>query len=330
VTFGIIFTVELSLKLAAVGLKAFKEVWTWLDCAIIGFWLVEQASQGLLPVDPKIIRVARLARLLRFLKVVKTIQAFDSLYLMVQAIKSSFSALFWSSIVLLLTEMMLALVLNLLLESAWTSETVDDDTRLLIYQYFGTFTKAFQTMIEMLLGNWYSITRLLTENVSEYYLIFGICHQLILGFAVIEVITGVFLHQTFTVASMDDSIMMNEMKRVEKEQTKKINRFFEAADEDGSGTMDEQEFLELIDKQSTRDWLSAMGLPVHTFPNAFSMFDGPNGDGEITADKMAQAASRMKGQATAFELAIVRNMVEDIARAMKQPSSPQPSPRRGA
>jgi Ca2+-binding EF-hand superfamily protein len=293
----------------------------------VGFWLVEQAANNLLPVDPKIVRVARLARLLRFLRIVKTIQAFDSLYLMVASIKSSFSALFWSSVVLLLGEMTFALVLNLLLESFWLDASEDEERRLLIYQYFGTFTRSLQTMIEMLLGNWYTITRVLTENVSEWYMIFGITHQLVLGFAVIEVITGVFLHQTFTVANMDDSIMMNEMKHAMKEQTKKITRFFEAADTDGSGSLDEEEFNEVIAKDSVKDWLNAMGLPVHTFPNAFAMFD-PHGDGEITAEKMCAGASRMKGQATAFEVAIIRATVEDILRHLEKLNSGGLSPRR--
>jgi Ca2+-binding EF-hand superfamily protein len=291
-----------------------------LDGAIIGFWLIEQAAKNILPADPKIMRVARLARLLRFLRVVKSIQAFDSLYLMIQAIRSSMAALFWSCVLLLLTEMMLALILNFLLEGFWSDEQIEEERRMLVYTYFGTFTRALQTMTEMLLGNWYSITRLLTENVSEWYMLFGLSHQLVIGFAVIEVITGVFLHQTFTVASMDDSIMMNEMKLAMQEQTKKINRFFEAADEDGSGTLDEGEFNEVIAKESVKDWLNAMGLPVHTFPNAFAMFD-PYGTGEIDAEKMAAGASRMKGQATAFELAIVRNLVEDISRALKRDAS---------
>jgi hypothetical protein len=317
VLFGVVFTVELVLKLAALRAKAFAELWTWLDSAIVGFWLLEQAANNVLPVDPKVIRAARLVRLLRFLRVVKTIQAFDSLYLMVSAIRSSFSALFWSSAVLLLTEMMLALILNLLLEGYWSDAGIEEEKRVLIYQYFGTFTRALQTMTEMLLGNWYGVTRLLTENVSEWYMIFGIAHQLVLGFAVIEVITGVFLHQTFTVANMDDSIMMNEMKHAMKEQARKIDRFFSAADTDGSGSLDKEEFEEVIAKDNVRDWLSAMGLPVHTWPNAFAMFD-TNGSGEITAEKMCQGASRMKGQATAFELAIVRTTVEDILRQLRE------------
>jgi hypothetical protein len=313
--FGMIFTAELTLKLVAMKCRAFKETWTWIDGVIVGFWIIERLASAFLPMDPKVIRVARLARLLRFLRVVKAIQGFDSLYLMMASIKSSFSALFWSSAVLLLTEMMFALVLNVLLESFWTDESISLESRSLIYRYFGTFTRALQTMIEMLLGNWYHITRLLTEHVSEWYLIFGLLHQLCLGFAVIEVITGVFLHQTFTVANLDDGIMMNELKRSQTEQARKITRFFEAADADGNGGLDRDEFSEVLAKDSVQRWLAANGLPVHTFNNAFNLFD-VKGRGEISAEDMAKGAARMKGQATALELAIVRSLVEDVKQCL--------------
>lgn len=41
--------------------------------------------------------------------------------------------------------------------------------------------------------------------MSEWYTIFTLAFQVVLGFAVIKVITGVFLTETMKVASMDDS-----------------------------------------------------------------------------------------------------------------------------
>merc|ERR1712203_97841 len=123
-------------------------------------------------------------------------------------------------------------MLNLLLQTYWEDQNNSFEDRQAIYSHFGTFTRALFSMFEVLYGNWYSITRMLADKVSETYILFGMLHQLVIGFAVINVITGVFLNETFKCASLDDSIMMNEMKRAAKAQTAKLSKFFEQADKD--------------------------------------------------------------------------------------------------
>jgi hypothetical protein len=314
--FGLLFTAELVLKLIGLGCEYFKDPWNALDFLIVAFWLVERGSQEILPMDPKLVRMARLARLLRFVRVVKSIQAFDSLYLIAKAVRSSLSALTWSSVVLLLLEMMMALFLNVMLEDFWTDESKPKEDRQLVFEYFGTFTRALQSMIEMLLGNWYSITRLLTANVSEWYVIFGVSHQLIVGFAVIEVITGVFLHQTFKVANLDDGILVNENKRETKSQTEKMVRFFQHADADGNGELSPSEFRDILGKDKVQEWLGAMGLDVTNVEKVFGLWD-MDGDGSLSPEELIAGALQLKGQAKAMDLALLRARVEEIFQMIK-------------
>jgi Ca2+-binding EF-hand superfamily protein len=321
--FGLLFTAELFFKLLGLGYNYFKDPWNGLDFLIVAFWVIERVFKEFLPMDPKLVRMARLARLLRFVRVVKSIQAFDSLYLIAKAVRSSLAALTWSSLVLLLLEMMMALFLNVMLEDFWSDTTKPMEDRQLIFDYFGTFTRALQSMIEMLLGNWYTITRLLTSNVSEWYVLFGVSHQLVIGFAVIEVITGVFLHQTFKVANLDDGILLNETKREAKSQTEKMIRFFENADKDGNGELSPDEFREILEKDKVREWLSAMGLDVVHVEKVFQLFD-INGDGNLTAEELIAGTLQLKGQAKAMELALLRARVEEI-HGMLKPQKPSMS-----
>lgn len=43
-------------------------------------WFVDTIAQGLLPLDPLLLRLLRLVKLFRMLRLVRTIQGFDSLY----------------------------------------------------------------------------------------------------------------------------------------------------------------------------------------------------------------------------------------------------------
>jgi len=308
--FGILFTVELAFKLAAVPKKTLRDSWSVIDVLVVAFFWVEALSSDL-PFPPTLIRLARMARLLRFLRVVKTIRGFASLYLMLQSIKGSVSALGWSSIVLLVMEMMFALALNLLLVDFWEDEDFNLEKRELLYEYFGTFSKSLLTMIEMLLGNWFAVTRILTD-FSEVFMIFGICHQLVFGFAVIEVISGVFLNETFKVAALDDSIMLNEVRRAAKAESAKLTEFFKKADKDGSGLVDQLELKKVLDNPHVEEWLGAMGLDLSDIDKAFRMLD-KNGDGYLSPEELVEGASKMKKPARAVDLALVQVMLEDLS-----------------
>merc|ERR1711953_434846 len=66
-----------------------------------------------------------------------------------------------------------------------------------MYEYFGSFTRCFLSMFELTLANWPPVTRLLTEKVSEPLMFFCLLHKLTIGFAVVGVINGVFMQETF-------------------------------------------------------------------------------------------------------------------------------------
>merc|ERR1719230_476067 len=102
----------------------------------------------------------------------KLVQAFDALYLILSAVRGSVSALGWSSFVLLFCEMVLALFFNMILEPYWVEPANGLEQRQKIYDHFGTFSKSLQTMMGMLLGHWYTVTRLLTTHVSEWFMLF--------------------------------------------------------------------------------------------------------------------------------------------------------------
>merc|ERR1719356_560904 len=114
--------------------------------------------------------------------------------------------------------------------------------RMEVFQFFGTFARTMLTMFELTLGNWMPPCRALVENVSEWYLLFNLAHKMVIGFSVVSVITGVFIQETFKVATTDDKIMLMQKERAQRTHTKKMMSLFEYADKDGSGSIDRDEF----------------------------------------------------------------------------------------
>ncbi|CAJ1401320.1 unnamed protein product [Effrenium voratum] len=308
--FGLAFTFELVLKLIGLRCSFFQDMWNYLDVLIVMFWILD-----VLPLDPMLLRVMRLAKLLRLIKLAKSIKSFDSLYLLTASIASSASALVWSGILICIVQLLVALVLSTFLLPYCVDESFPLDDRLEVYRYFGTFSKSMLSMFELTLGNWVPISRILSEKVSEWFTIFTLAFQIVLGFAVIKVITGVFLTETMKVASMDDSIMLKTKERAVRLHKDKMRRLFEHADLDASGSIDCVEFHQLLCDKEVRAWLASMELEIFSDNDGdalFSMID--DGDGVITLDELIKGVARLKGQARGVDLALVRACITELSQ----------------
>merc|ERR1712176_122753 len=200
------------------------------------------------------------------LRLVRKLQGFDSLFLMSTAISGSMSVFLWSLVLLSMVQMMLALFLSQYLhEYFFTGSIMMDPSaqQVAVFQYFGTFTRAFFTMFELTLGNWPPVCRLLAENVHESFFLFGMLHKLSIGFAVVGVINGVFMQETFKVAAMDDMLMVRQKERAVKAHKEKMRRFLQEADtksKDGSnigdGELSREEFLQIVLDPQVSHWLT--------------------------------------------------------------------------
>lgn len=309
---GILFALELLLNVVGVECRKFiKDWWNCLDTVIVLSWVMDKMGSEFLPIDTQLLRLLRLMRLLRLLRLVRAMEGFDSLYLMTQAVKGSLSILSWACCLLFLIQVTIALLISQLLSDSYMGDStkpVADRTE--IYLYFGTFSRSMLSMFEITLANWPPICRLLSENVSEWWSFFCILHKLSIGFAVVGVINGVFMQETFKAAAADDVIMMRQMKKASQVHIDKMEALFKQADHNQDGYLDLQEFAEVINDSFVKIWLGSMGLEVDDAGTLFDLLD--DGDGLLNAEELIKGVARLKGTARALDVAKDMKHTSDI------------------
>eukprot|EP00435_Cladocopium_sp_Y103_P069186 s44_g32.t2 len=320
--FGAAFTLELLLKLVASGCTFFKDVWNWLDSLVLIVWYLERMTAAAFPLDPMMLRLFRLSRLMRMVRLVKIFEQCDALYLMLTSIRASFAALAWSSA---LIQMMLALAMVTLVEPYLSGPNSTGD-KYAVYSYYGTFTRAMLTLFDITLGNFVPVTRLMMQDVSEVYVIFALIHKLVIGFAVVMVITGVFVQETMTAQC-----------RIRK------TALFKAADFDGSGRLDKGEWLQVCDDYSVQLWLAAMGLDVSNAALVHELICAKNNkedqttagrshhpclfdipatlltasQDDLNAKDLVSGIARLKGSARNIDMALFRKEFLHTAKVVK-------------
>ncbi|CAK0900276.1 unnamed protein product [Prorocentrum cordatum] len=311
--FGIAFTVELVLK--ALGMRQYPrayltDLWNYFDFAMVVLFYID--ALGVTPVKARVLRVIRMVRFARLVKLLRATDGFEALYLMVTAMKGSLGALASSCVILVLLQMLVAFLINQVLYTFYfDNESYDLDERQEVFAYFGTFSRSMLSMFEMTLANWPPICRLLQESVNEWFILFCVVHKLTIGFAVIGVINGVLVQETFKVASTDDHLMIFQRERAVRLHKQKMLRLFRAADDTGDGLLDIKEFSSAMGDRDVQMWMASMELDVSDAPRVFSLVD-KDGDGVLTPEELARGVASLKGAARSIDLQILRKELESL------------------
>jgi len=210
---------------------------------------------------------------------------------------------------------MFALLLNQILVSYFLEvDGYDPKVKLEIFQYFGTFSRAMLSMFEITLGNWVPVARLLLDGVNEWFMVFSLLHKVSMGFAVIAVINGIFIQETFKVAACDDTLMLLQEQRAEQVLHAKMCGLFEAADRSGDGGVDLAEFRTIMLKPHVRTWLAAQQLDASDADKLFELLDKA-GD-EVTVTDFIKGVGRLKGSARSVDLLTMERRQGHIQKDM--------------
>jgi len=250
--------------------------------------------------NPTFLRLCRMARLLRLLRLIKWVEALDSLHVLIKSIRSSLSVLIWASLLISVMITSVALVVNNVLEGFFAEKSIPVQQRTLVYESFGTFSKAAVSFFEATFGNFAPVMRVLTRNVDESWAVFFIVYRGVGGFAIVTVITGVFLHETFKVANSDNDLMVIQQRRKKQVHLTEMTRLFAAADSDLSGHLTFQEFHFLMADPFVGSWMAAYEIDVTDVELLFCLMD--DGDGTISANELVTGVSRLKGYARSMDL----------------------------
>eukprot|EP00928_Gymnodinium_smaydae_P096273 TRINITY_DN8467_c1_g1_i1.p1 TRINITY_DN8467_c1_g1~~TRINITY_DN8467_c1_g1_i1.p1 ORF type:complete len:559 (+),score=58.06 TRINITY_DN8467_c1_g1_i1:53-1729(+) len=311
--FGTFFALEVVLRMCASLRMSLRDAWWWFDAFVVTVWLISTMDY-VLPVDSTVLRLARILRLLRLLKLARALQHFDSLYIIVTASKSCLSVLFWTFVTFGLVQLLLSLSLVQYLHLFYFPSPDNSPERVLVFTYYGTFVRSYFSLWEITLGNWPPAIRILAEHVSEYFFMFGLMHKLVFGFAIVGIINGVFIQETFKVTAKDDVIMLRQKKEALKDHVNKMRRLMNHADIDGDGNLSSDEWDIVMQDSGVKMWLSSMDLSVYDARLIFRLCD-VSSDGYLSFDELVNGIARFKGPAKSIDLhAFVLQQAQGLRR----------------
>merc|ERR1712032_510202 len=168
----------------------------WIDilCVVVSWF--DWAAQANSFVNPMLLRMFRIVKVARGLRLLKSSSAGESLNILVKSIAASVSTLSWSVLLLLLVQCLAGMILSQLVQDIITDPDRDIQGRQILFSYFGTFSRTQITMFEVHLANFAPTCRVLVKYCGEGYAFVFLAYRCLAGFAILNVITAVFIQQT--------------------------------------------------------------------------------------------------------------------------------------
>eukprot|EP00927_Polykrikos_kofoidii_P028199 TRINITY_DN24651_c0_g1_i1.p1 TRINITY_DN24651_c0_g1~~TRINITY_DN24651_c0_g1_i1.p1 ORF type:complete len:724 (-),score=74.27 TRINITY_DN24651_c0_g1_i1:53-2224(-) len=324
VVIGLLFCVELVCRCASGRLKIFKSLWTYFDILVVGFWVLGLARE--MTFKPMLVRLCKLVRLARLLRIIRFIGFFDPLHLLIKSVASSVLILMWSLLLLLLIILVVAMAMSQSLDSYFLDRSVPLEERTAVFAQWGSMSRAVTTVFEITLGNWGPPCRLLQDNVSEWSVLFFLGYKSLIGFAVVQVITSVFIQQTFKTAQRDEQVMINEKKAQSAAYLRNLDHLFQVLDESGDGILTFEELALCISEPTVKAWFQAIDVNITEASHLFCLLDIDE-DGTLSRDEFISGIKQLRGPASSIDMMCVMKTLRQIDNRIQGHVRTAPEPR---
>lgn len=302
IVFTVLFAMDVTLRIGVLRCYFWRLPLNYIDLVVSITSIVEIVVYYAvkLPVNSVFFRLLRIGKLARAIRMFSMTSVLASLQLLVKCLASSRDMLFWSFCLLTVVQGVACLIVSTLCRDFVEDINLNLQIRNEVFQYYGTFTRSFLTMFEIMFANWGPPCRVLVDNVSEWFSVFFLFYRCVLGFVVLNVVNAVFVQQTMKTASSDEELAFKQKQKDMALYTKKVKKLFSTIDLSGDGSINLEEFSKLVKSPKLQFWMSQLELEYHDLLSLFEFLD--NGDGEITLMEFIDGAVRLRGNAKALDV----------------------------
>eukprot|EP00927_Polykrikos_kofoidii_P071861 TRINITY_DN68062_c0_g1_i1.p1 TRINITY_DN68062_c0_g1~~TRINITY_DN68062_c0_g1_i1.p1 ORF type:complete len:590 (-),score=93.86 TRINITY_DN68062_c0_g1_i1:319-2088(-) len=301
------FLMELVLRLAADGWKYLLTPANFADACVVvvssvDTWVLSPYGSSAVT-NMVVLRLVRLVKLSKALRVVRVMKACSSLRVLVSAIASSVAALAWSMTVLFVLEIIGAIFLAQMFQPVIEQNVeLDPDIRTLLFDRFGTWSSAMISIFEVTMapGGFIQYRELMQH--FPIFTIFIVMYVIVVTFAIVRVITAMFLKATLS-ASQED----------EKSSTTKCaaacrDAYIDGLDDGVDHAVNQSRLDFLFDQPSFRQLLNDFEVSQSEAQRLFCALN--KGDGQVRFGEYLSVLGRMSASSNNHEIVLLSHWVE--------------------
>jgi len=165
--------------------------------------------------------------------------------------------------------------------------------------------------------SWYELTVDYLVNIHVMYAVLFVVFIAFIILAVMNVVTGVFVHSALESAQEDLNTVIQEEVKSESSAVYKLQRLFTEADADGDGKLSLDDFHAYLEDTRVAAYLRHMGLNISQVWGFFRLLD-IDGSGYLDHEEFVLGCLRLRGSAKSVDIATLMYEQKRTASMMKK------------
>jgi len=313
-TFVVIYTVELIFRIAVRRLHFFSKAWSWFDVIIVAVGWVEVSSAS----ATKLTQV-RLLRILKMAKVMRVLRAMRSLRevkMLLNSLMGSVKPLLWTVIIITVFNFMFGICfvqsvaafrrevwLNEINSTATEADSIERVPELPhLIDHWNSVPQAMYTLFKASTGgvNWGEVADPLLVAGWQNLGIFLLYIALFL-FVMTNAVTAIFVSSADEYANKDSYMAYVDQLGKKEEYTKLILTLYQKMDQDNSGEVSKEEFMQYVDDPRMIEFASNLEIDVLDLEQFFDVLSA-HATRAVDLDTFVDGCIKLRGAARSMDI----------------------------
>jgi voltage-gated sodium channel len=265
----------------------------------------------------RMLSLLRVLGMVRLLRVIRSFKSLKELRLVMQGLVGSLGMLIWTVIIL---------IVFLYIAAVFTTSTIGlsgdfDEIKVFTNGFdhddlFGTVGRSMYTLLQMMTRDGWTSKIARFVMIRQWYMsFFFLTFGMISTYGLLNLVVSVIVEQTLTAARSNESRAQAKEERSKRAELDGLKEIFVLADEDGSNSLNVDEFLASMRNEDILWKMRSLDLPIDDAARLFSVIDG-EGSRELTLEEFIDGCTKLKGTARSRDLLAVTAQADTLAKKM--------------
>lgn len=292
-------------------LNPLERWWNIFDFFLVGISLLDTtvtltlSGGGLDGPGAFVGKLGRVIRMFRIMRIIRTVRFLSQLRVMMHMIISSLQSLFWILVIMLGLIYIFAVVLTQGATDYLKDPNVSPETLQYYHEVNHMYGSLFDTMYTLFQcmsgGLSWSVASQPMRGPGWVLEAIVIGYVFFMIFAVANIVNGVFVDGAIELAKRDRTTMMQKQRERDENKESHLVDLLTIMDSDGDNLITDEEFLESLEKQEIRDYISALDVEINDAKEFFSLLDA-DGSGQVDIIEFVTGMQKFRGEAKSIDI----------------------------
>jgi len=255
------------------------------------------------------LRILRLLKNVRIIRMVRLMRIFQELRLMLTSIFGAIKSLCWACLLLFLIMWVFGVFF---VEGACDYLQDHPEARVEMDMWYGSLGSALFTLYLSICGgmDWGEPADGL-HQAGIHFLFAWITYIAFTQFAVLNIVTGIFLEHATTTAARDLDHVIVEDLALKDGLRNDIRELFREGDDDASGDLSCEEFEEYLQDDRVQCFFAMLDLDIPAARDLFKVLD-QDGNGVVSMEEFVDNCMRLRGHPKSVDVVNTLRLTEQL------------------